>query len=455
MNNEFSNNNGNYNNDLPPIEKRYESASGKREYIHPDYDDSYNYAKEEPVKKIKKKKSSKYPRGFAGILAAVCVASVIGGSLFTGYVVMPLINGSTNNTVASTPVQIQSEDIVAESDAVTSTPAPSTQTDSAITYNYNNPVVDVAKKITPCVVEVKVYNQQFVPGQSVTDNASGYGTGYVLTSDGYILTNNHVIENGNRIKVALQDGTEYDATVAGADESSDVAVLKIEASGLPAVTIGNSDNVQVGELVVAVGNPVSENLANTVTVGYISALNRTIQAEGRTYNVLQTDAAINSGNSGGPLVNAAGEVIGMTTLKNVYAGVDSYGNLIESDGIGFAIPINYVMEIANELMEKGSIEKPGIGINYYPMTAEDAKLWETPRGALISSVVEGSSAEAAGLKANDIITAVDGASLDSDEIDLQKIIAEKNIGDVLKFTVWRGGQTLDIDVEIININAIS
>jgi serine protease Do len=316
-----------------------------------------------------------------------------------------------------------------------------------------NPVPEIAEKMIPSVVGVKTYNKEFIPGEEAQTQDVGYGSGFVVSSDGYVVTNSHVVESGDYVKVVLSDGTEYDATVRGRDYDSDVAVLKINATGLTPVSIGDSDGLQVGEMVVAIGNPLGEQLAGTVTVGYISSLNREIQSGNRTYHVLQTDAAINPGNSGGPLLDANGQVIGVNTLKSMFAGVDAYGDTIASEGIGFAMPIKYVMDIAEELIENGSIEKPGIGITYYMMTDEDAENWDVPKGALVASVTQGGPAAKAGVRQNDIITQVDGVPVE--EIDnLSDIVKEKGLDASIILTVWRNGETLDIEIVTEDINEL-
>lgn len=431
---------------LPPVEPRYSDNMKKEAAEQFEYDDSYNYTEQKRSPKKKKKKEKK--KSIAGIMAALCVASAIGGSLLTGYVVMPAISGGysmaqpavtqTTPTVVSGDVQDQSSTLGGAAPIIS---------DKA------NPVPEIAEKMLPSVVGVKTYNKEFIPGEEAQTQDVGYGSGFVVSSDGYVVTNSHVVESGDYVKVVLSDGNEYDATVRGRDYDSDVAVLKINATGLTPVSIGDSDGLQVGEMVVAIGNPLGEQLAGTVTVGYISSLNREIQSGNRTYHVLQTDAAINPGNSGGPLLDVNGQVIGVNTLKSMFAGVDAYGDTIASEGIGFAMPIKYVMDIAEELIENGSIEKPGIGITYYMMTDEDAENWDVPKGALVASVTQGGPAAKADVRQNDIITQVDGVPVE--EIDnLSDIVKEKGLDASIVLTVWRNGETLDIEIVTEDINEL-
>ena len=266
--------------------------------------------------------------------------------------------------------------------------------------------------------------------------------GFIYSSDGYILTNFHVIESASSIKVTLYDGTSYDAKLVGYDESNDIAVLKIDAENLTPVTIGDSDNLNVGDSVIAIGNPLGE-LTFSLTSGAVSALDREVTMSNNvTMNLIQTDCAINSGNSGGALFNLYGEVIGITNAK--YSGSSGSGASI--DNIGFAIPINSVRSIVDSIIEKGYVAKPYIGVMVADVS-DEAKNYGTPAGAAVASVTEGGPADKAGLQTNDIITAVDGKEI-SGKSDLSSIIADHAAGDKLTLSVYRQGQTLTLTVEI-------
>ena len=431
--------------ELPPVQPRYADDIKRENTYYSEYDDSYNYAESKRNKKPKKEKGQ---RSMAGVMAALCIASAVGGSLLTGYVVMPAIAGgyslAQNSAATSTPTVVSS-DVEDQSEQLGGV--------APVISDKSNPVPEIAAKVTPSVVGVTMYNKQFVPGEQAQTQDVGYGSGFIISSDGYIITNSHVVEEGDYLTVTLNDGTEYDATVKGKDYDSDVAVLKIEATGLTPVAIGDSDNLQVGVMAIAIGNPLGEQLAGTVTVGYISSLNRQIQSGDRLYNVLQTDAAINPGNSGGPLLNVDGEVIGVNTLKSMFAGVDQYGETIASEGIGFAMPINYVMDIAQELIQNGSIEKPGVGLSYYMMTDEDAENWGVPKGALVAAVTVNGPAEKAGVRQNDIITAVDGVPIDQIE-NLSETIKGKGVNATVTLTVWRTDNSIDIQIVTEDINKL-
>ncbi len=313
----------------------------------------------------------------------------------------------------------------------------------------NTASVDTSKQMTAAEVYAANVNSTVGITTQVTTNFWGYttqsaasGSGFIYTSDGYILTNYHVIESASSIKVTLYDGTSYDAQLIGYDESNDVAVLKIDATGLTPVTIGDSDNLNVGDSVVAIGNPLGE-LTFSLTSGAVSALDREVTLSSNvTMKLIQTDCAINSGNSGGALFNLYGEVIGITNAK--YSGSSSSGASI--DNIGFAIPINTVRSIVDSIIEKGYIAKPYIGVMVSDVS-DEAINYGTPAGAAVASVTEGSPAEKAGLQANDIITAVDGKEI-SGKSDLSSVISDHEVGDTLTLTVYRQGQTLTVTVTV-------
>ena len=275
-------------------------------------------------------------------------------------------------------------------------------------------------------------------GQVVSNPVAG--SGFVITSDGYILTNYHVIDGVDDLKVSFADGTTYDATLVGGEEANDIAVLKIDASGLQTVVVGNSDDMKVGQQVVAIGNPLGE-LTFTLTAGYVSALDRNItMSDGNTINVMQTDAAINSGNSGGPLFNTYGECIGITNAK--YTNNGSTNASIE--GIGFAIPINDVIDMVSDIIEKGYVTgKPNVGILMEEVSNEAIQRYGIPDGAYISAVLDGSCADKAGIQEGDIITAVDDTAITSAD-ELKEAVKAHKAGEKVNFTLWRNNETLTV-----------
>lgn len=414
------------------------------------YDDSFNRDPKPPKKKT---------RGLAGVIIAVAMAGAVAGSALMGFVIMPLV-GAVNYTQQKPIASVQNDGAVDEMPALEETP----NKESKNTTHNESPVVAVGEQLRESVVGVAMYETQFVPGQQAQEQAISSGTGFIYSKDGYVITNSHVVSQGNSVKITMSDGTEYPARLIGKDVVSDIAVLKIDApeASFKPVKIGDSTQSKAGELVVAIGNPLGQKLSNTLTVGYLSAVSREVMLNDVKTEMLQTDAAINPGNSGGPLVNVEGEVIGITTLKSIIAGIDAYGNQIPSEGIGFAIPISNAVPIVDQLIStngaSGSLApnrestdpRPGIGIGYSMISEADAQNWGTPRGALVGTVVQGGPAQKAGIQANDIITQMDGVDLTQGQ-DLPTFEG-KNIGDTITAVVWRGGQEYDVQMTLEDIN---
>ena len=268
-------------------------------------------------------------------------------------------------------------------------------------------------------------------GQSSTGVSAG--SGFIITADGYVVTNFHVIEGANAVSVILVDGRKFAARVVGYDSTNDIAVLKIEAAGLNPVTLGSSNDLIVGDQVVAIGNPLG-SLTSTLTVGYVSAKERSVSTDGTHINMIQTDAAINSGNSGGPLFNMRGEVIGITTAK--YSGQSSSGATIE--GIGFAIPISDVAGAIEQLVTHGYIKAAYMGVVVQNMDESVASIYSLPVGAYVASVEPGGPAEKAGIQAKDIIVAVDGVPV-RNLTDLTLALRQYEPGDEATVTIFRAG----------------
>ena len=301
-------------------------------------------------------------------------------------------------------------------------------TASQIYANY----VDACVGITTELVDTNTY------GFPVQGAAAG--SGFVISSDGYIVTNYHVIKGATSIKVAFVDGKSYDAKLVGGEADNDIAVLKIEATGLHAVTLGDSDALVVGEAVYTIGNPLGE-LTWSLTDGLVSAKDRTVTtSEGETMNMLQTNTAINSGNSGGPLFNAYGEVIGITSAKLSSSGSSSEASI---EGLGFAIPINDVKDMITDIIEHGYVTgKPNVGILMTDVSSA-ATQYGVPAGAYVEGVLDGSCADKAGIQQGDIICAVDGTEVDSTDT-LKAAIQDKKAGDSVTFTLYRDGSKQDV-----------
>ena len=326
------------------------------------------------------------------------------------------------------------------------------EADGVLQQNINTSIVNTAYSGTNAVLTASEIYARYVNSTvgittSVTTNLFGRqttsaasGSGFILTSDGYILTNYHVIEGSSQIAVALYSGASYSAKIIGYDETNDIAVLKIDASDLTPVVVGSSSDLEVGEDVVAIGNPLGE-LTFSLTAGVVSALNREITvSSGVTMNLIQTDCAINSGNSGGALFNMHGEVVGITNAK--YSS--SSGASI--DNIAFAIPIDDVYGIVESIIQNRGLIKPFIGVSVTDVSAQMQR-YGLPGGAAVQSVSAGSPAEKAGLQTGDIITKVNGADISTANALLKAINGAK-AGDIMKLTVYRQGNTREINVTI-------
>ena len=325
--------------------------------------------------------------------------------------------------------------------------------------NYSDTSVYAANKILPSIVGIKVeYNVNSLISmfgtKPQTSTATATGSGIIISEDGYILINNHVIStsstdssNSNsyyqiseasKITVTLfGDTTEYEASIVGKDEETDLAVIKIDKTGLTKAEFADSDSIKVGEFAMAVGNPVG--MDSTVTCGIVSAVNREVtDSDGKTYTLIQTDAAINEGNSGGALVNSEGKVIGINTLKLSGTGIE---------GIGFAIPINSTTDITSQLIEYSKVKRPYIGITGMDLTEELAKANNLVVGVYVKSVEDFSSAEKAGIKPGDVIIEADGTKVTTMD-DLNKVKNSHKIGDEMKIKVNRDGQERELTVTL-------
>jgi len=397
-------------------------------------DDLNNYNNEN--KEFKMKNSSKQS-GIGKAVIIPFVSGVAGAALIIGICFgVPSIKNSLLNANSSTVYNPK----VTQSDSTTS---------SAINLaNISETAESVSAKVLPSIVGIKVkYDVNSIFGKTT---AEATGSGIIISSDGYIVTNNHVISTDTTsssyyqltkatgIKVTLYDDTtEYDATIVGSDAETDLAVLKIDTTGLTPVTVGNSDNLKVGQYVLAVGNPLGMN--SSVTAGIVSALNREVTTDdGTTYIAIQTDAAINSGNSGGALVNSQGELIGINTLKLAGSGIE---------GMGFAIPVNSAINIINQLIEFKTVKRPQIGIEGSTVSAQVSKRYNVPEGVYVEKILKDTGAEKAGLKVGDIITKFEGVEVKTMQ-ELNKEKNKKNIGDTVTLTVWSNNEEKEVKITL-------
>ncbi len=316
-----------------------------------------------------------------------------------------------------------------------------------------NPVPEIAEALQESVVGVNT--KAIVEGRLVDYSR---GTGIVVHTQGYILTNHHVVAGGSAYTVVLSDGKEYEAKYVGSDVTADIAVLKIEGVSLKAAPLGDSDDVRTGELSIALGNPAGgdDNLEGSVTVGYVSASKRELLFNGISQEFIQTDAALNPGNSGGPLINDKGEVIGVVTLKTLVSAYDENGYEIDAEGIGFAIPINAAKRIALEIIRGGSVKRPGIGISFYTITEETKEEYGGPVGGkYIDDFMEGSTAAEAGLQVGDIVIKCNGRSILEEEDALSKMVQASRVGDELKLTVIRDGTEMEFTIKVGDFNQMN
>ena len=383
---------------------------------------TYHYAAPQKPKKVKKPAGKGWKAALCAILAIVLVA---GSCLGTAAVLNSRWEDRMDKITASFEDKLDAlEDAIA---------------DSANNAIISGSSVSSAQGLTPA--QVYAMNvRSVVMVYSRTSGGTFTGSGFFLTADGYVVTNHHVIEGGSTYTIQDWDGKEYEATLVGSDSTNDVALLKVEGVKFPAVKLGSSDDLVVGDQVVAIGNPLGE-LTATQTVGYVSAKERDVNTSGFAINMIQTDAAINSGNSGGPLFNMNGEVVGITTAK--YSGNSASGASIE--GIGFAIPIDDVRDLIEDLTTYGYVQSAYLGISVTDMDPSAAAYYNMPVGAYVAEVVKGNCAYAAGVQAKDIIVALGGHKVTGVN-SLGKALRQFNAGDLTTVTVYRGGQELELPI---------
>lgn len=292
---------------------------------------------------------------------------------------------------------------------------------------------DIYQKVEPSVVGVLCEGYSY----------SGTGTGIIMSEDGYIITNCHVIDGAQKITVEFSSGETLAAMIVGSDELSDLAVIKVDANSLPAAEFGDSDLLRVGDEVAAIGNPLGLELKGTLTNGIISAINRDIEADGRTLTLLQTNAALNNGNSGGPLINDSGQVIGVNTMK-------MYSSFASVEGLGFAIPISLAKPIIDELIEHGYVSgRPAIGITGSDVSEKASAYYRIPHGVLVNSVEPGTDAHEKGMEAGDVIVGVNGTEITSMD-ELNEIKNDHFAGDTITLTIYRNGDLIDFEIVLMD-----
>jgi len=389
---------------------------------------SYNRA---PVQNTKKKTRTGITRAAAAVLCICTILLSCAAGFFGAH--MATRNVATPSTTVEQPVQ--------NSSGGTSViyRAPESSASGMSSSGGRTDYYTVASKVKDAVVEITTESVVSSYFQYIT---AGAGSGVILTEDGYIVTNNHVIADtdsknnkiADSITVRLTNGEEYPAKVIGTDADSDIAVIKIDVTGLPSVTVGNSDKLAVGEEVIAVGNPLGE-LGGTVTNGIISALDREVNVDGERMNLMQTNAAINPGNSGGGLFNMSGELIGIVNAKSSGTGIE---------GLGFAIPVNDAIDVAEQLIAQGYVSgKPTLGVTFYDVTSYNQALYlrVTSLGVYVYSLEEGYNDQV--FRVGDRVIAVDGQEISSFS-DIKAILKKHSVGDTLTFSVYRSGKLTEV-----------
>ena len=353
-----------------------------------------------------------------------------------------IIGGILFGSVAFLVTNYRMEKMIDEKIGTVSQGSGNSSGSSSATTLKSSTTEKVAASVTPAVVGIEttelskdMFNREY--------ESSGVGTGFIVDKNGIIVTNQHVVsDNHKQINVTLKDGTSYEAKVVCKSDTVDLAVIKINAKNLPVVNLGDSEKINIGQTAIAIGNPLGLTFERSVTQGIVSALNRSIAVDNKTIaeDLIQTDASINAGNSGGPLLNLAGEVIGINTYK-----------IQSGEGLGFAIPINIVKPIINQIKEKGSFTPTVIGIEgvdkeiarYY---TENEKL-QVDKGILIVGVVNGSGAAKAGIKENDVITKVDGVEVNN-MLKFREQLYYHRPGEKIKITYERNGKANTVEVEL-------
>ncbi len=368
-------------------------------------------------------------KGIVGAISLIVIGIVFGAILVSGFGLVRPSLADLNLGAAEPPVKLDAD-----------------------ASSFSQAFIETAEKVTPAIVQISVVSERenphsdwfFFPFKDMPKEQRGSGSGIIISEDGYILTNNHVVEGASKVSVGLSDKRQFDATIVGTDPLTDLAVVKIDADKLPVAFLGNSDNLKVGQWVMAIGNPLS--LASTVTAGIVSAIGRgqlgLIRDSYGVENFIQTDAAINPGNSGGALVDLSGSVIGINSAIASGGG----GTYI---GYGFAIPVNLAKAVAQDLIAHGKVSRGYIGINIGEVDNAIAKSlgMDKPKGIIIQGIVEDGAASKSDLRAGDIILDIDGREVNKPN-ELQSYVAALTAGTTVKLTIYRDGETLERKVTL-------
>ena len=399
----------------------------------------YQDIPQEAPPKPKKEKKPRSGKGWKIALCAVLMVAVVAGSCG---ITAALLNSRWESVAETYKIQVEDLQLRVQNAEAVANQAMS-RIPSYVIQDGTAVVSTAPGAVYASNVQSVVLITCKVSGTNVFSMGISSGSGFIISEDGYVVTNSHVVEGATDVTVTTSAGKEYPAKVVGADATNDVAVLKMETEDkLPAVKIGSSSELLVGDQVVAIGNPLGD-LTSTLTVGYVSAKDRDVTTDGTVINMIQTDAAINSGNSGGPLFNMKGEVVGITTAK--YSGASSSGASIE--GIGFAIPMDDVIPLVEDLVEFGYIKGAYLGVMVSDMDATTASYYSLPVGAYVQEVNKGSCAETAGLQSKDIIIGLGEYQVKS-ITDLTRALRSFSAGDTTQLRVFRSGREITLTITL-------
>ena len=400
------------------------SEAGQHHESHRSVDDQLNSFQSGPQQPVQEMKPVKKNRMGLKIAALALCCALLGGAVGGGVAWAVSGSGSAGGTEVNVSTRPATQVSIHQVDGKTA------MTDAEVYAANVNSVVSIN------VTGTSGYN---FFGQAV--QTASAGSGFVLTKDGFIVTNYHVVKDADTVKVTMYNGDEYDAKYVGGDEDYDIAVIKVEAADLQPVTLGDSDELNVGDHVLAIGNPLGE-LTFSMSGGMVSCVNRAINVDGTPFNMIQTDASINPGNSGGPMFNQYGEVVGIVSAKYSSTGNESV------EGLGFAIPINDVFAMIQDIMTNGYVtNKPYLGITAGTMTEQMASQYRynIKEGVFVYSVEEGKAADQAGLQMGDVITKVDDHDIKTME-DLTAVKKQYSAGDTATLTIYRGGETMTVEL---------
>ncbi len=413
-------------------------------FIRPDDDDSQHQDIAQTVEGSAVPEPGPAPQEYAPVFTPPAPApqtrrpAGIGRGLLVWGLIIGLLVGSVLGGIVGNYVVMSNPGTFPWARTVSTTSPVNQGSGTTIVTTEEQAIENVVKTASPAVVQINTTSVSQNPYWFSTSQQEGLGSGFIITSDGYVLTNNHVVENATKITVMLKDGREFRGQVVGTDTTSDVAVVKISGTNLPTVELGDSSSLKVGQRVIAIGNPYG--LSQTVTAGFISALERNVQASQTEtlVGVVQTDAAINPGNSGGPLIDLSGRVVGMNTMI--------YQN---AQGLGFSVSANTVRKVYEAIIKSGKVTWPALGIQGATLTSTIAQEYNISitQGVYIVQVTSGSGAEAAGLQKGDVITEIDGKTMTTIDAVLN-YIRSKNVGDTVQVAINRNGTSKTVAVTL-------